>query len=96
MKNTYVNERDINLKSISDRHILREIEGFTSWRHFVVHQDRAWLLNAFEKIQGQVEKVHQASANPGDKDAVDAEVQALLDMFVDDVLNHLGDADEDE
>ena len=94
MKEKYKNERVLDLETITDRHVLREIEGFTSWRHFVVHQDRGWLLNALGKIQSQAEKIRLASANADDKQAYDAEVQNLLAMFEEEQLNHLGDEDE--
>ena len=84
----YTNDRVMDLKTITDRHINREIEGFNSWRHFVVHEDRAWLLNAMEKIQEQVDKIHVAAE---DKQVYATEVQKLLNMFEEDRLNHLGD-----
>jgi hypothetical protein len=87
-------ERVKNFNTISERHVDREIEGFKSWRHFVVHQDRGWLLNAFSKIQDQVEKVRQASGNADDRQAYENEVQELLSMFEEERLNHLGDEDK--
>ena len=91
MKEKYKNERVLDLETITDRHVLREIEGFTSWRHFVVHQDRAWLLAAIEKLQKQVKKVR---LNSGNGEVIDAELQKLLDMFEEEQLNHLGDDEE--
>ena len=87
-------ERVKNLETITDRHVAREIEGCTSWRHFVVHQDRGWLLNAFGKVKNQVEKIRQAENESGGEHVVEAEVQALLDMFEQETLNHLGDEDK--
>ena len=87
-------ERVKNFNTIAQRHVAREIEGFKSWRHFVVHQDRGWLLNAFGKIQGQVEKVRQASGNADDRQAYETEVQELLAMFEEERLNFLGDEDK--
>ena len=83
-------ERIKNFKTISDRHVLRDIEGCTSWRHFVVHQDRGWLLTAFGKIQEQVEKAQQLSGGD-DKQAFETEVKELLGMFEEGRLNFLGD-----
>ena len=40
----YKNDRIKNLGEITARHTFRDIEGCTSWRHFAVHEDRAWLL----------------------------------------------------
>jgi len=94
MEKPYKNERIKDLKEISKRHASREIEGCTSWRHFAVHEDRGWLLNALGKIQKQVEKVSQAAGNADDRQAQDAEVQKLLAMFEAEKLNHLGDADK--
>ena len=94
MKQDYKNERVIDFKTITDRHVLREIEGFTSWRHFVVHQDRAWLLAAIEKLQKQAKKARLNSGNTGDGEVIDAELQKLLDMFEEEQLNHLGDDEE--
>ena len=82
-------ERVKNLEEITQRHALREIEGFNSWRHFVVHQDRGWLMNALNKIQNQVEKVRGAA----DKDS-EAELNELLGMFEKERLNHLGDEEK--
>lgn len=82
-------ERVKNLEEITARHELREIEGFNSWRHFVVHQDRGWLMNAFQKIQNQVEKVRNAAG-----EATEAEVNELLSMFEKERLNHLGDEEK--
>jgi len=84
----YTNDRVMDLETITERHTHREMKGFTGWRHFVVHEDRAWLLNAMEKIQAQVEKIH---ATAGDEQAYDTEVKNLLDLFEDGRLNHLGD-----
>jgi hypothetical protein len=94
MKQDYKNERVLDLETITDRHVLREIEGFTSWRHFVVHQDRAWLLAAIEKLQKQAKKALLNAGNTGDGEAIDAELQKLLGMFEEEQLNHLGDEDE--
>jgi hypothetical protein len=82
-------ERVKNLEEITQRHELREIEGFNSWRHFVVHQDRGWLMNALEKIQNQVEKVRDAAG-----EASEAELSELLSMFEKEQLNHLGDEEK--
>jgi hypothetical protein len=87
-------ERVKNLKVITDRHVFREIEGCTSWRHFVVHQDRAWLLNAIGKIQNQVEKVRLAASESGKEQAIGTEINELLAMFEETRLNHLGDEDK--
>ena len=84
-------ERTKNFKTISERHVAREIEGCTSWRHFVVHQDRGWLLTAFGKIQDQIEKVRQLSGDNDDKQAFETEVKELLGMFEEGRLNYLGD-----
>lgn len=89
MKSNYKNERVKDLQAIADRYKSRVIEGCTSWRHFVVHEDRGWLLNALHKIQDQVEKVRQASA--ADKQALETELQNLFTMFEAEKLNHLGD-----
>jgi len=94
MEESYKNERIKDLKSITERHVSREIEGCTSWRHFAVHQERGWLLSALEKIQEQVENVRQASGNTGAKQAFEEEVGKLLDMFEENHLNHLGDEAE--
>jgi hypothetical protein len=94
MKNNHINDRVKDLKSITDRHMSREIEGCTSWRHFAVHEDRGWLLNALDKIQKQVEKVQKASAQSDDEQAFESEIQKLFGMFEEKSLNHLGDADE--
>jgi hypothetical protein len=82
-------ERVKNLEEITARHELREIEGFTSWRHFVVHQDRGWLMNALQKIQNQVEKIRETTG-----EATEAEVNELLNMFEKERLNHLGDEEK--
>lgn len=87
-------ERLKNFITITERHKAREIEGCTSWRHFVVHQDRGWLLKAFGKIQNQVEKVRQASGNTDEKQTFETEVQKLLVMFEKEQLNYLGDEDK--
>jgi len=89
MEHQYKNDRVKDLQSIRDRHSSREIEGCTSWRHFAVHQDRGWLLNALGKIQSQVEKVHRASGH--DEQKFESEMQKLFAMFEDKTLNHLGD-----
>ena len=81
-------ERIKNLKEISARHVAREIEGCSSWRHHAVHQDRGWLLNALEKIQNQVAKVRETQ---GDSAASQAEVNALLSLFEEERFNTLGD-----
>ena len=94
MEKPYKNERIKDLKEISKRHASREIEGCTSWRHFAVHQDRGWLLGAFEKIQEQVEKVRQASGNTDAELGFEEEVGKLLAMFEENHLNHLGDEAE--
>ena len=95
MEHQYKNDRVKDLKSISDRHSFREIEGCTSWRHFVVHEDRGWLLNALGKIQNQMEKVQQVSMAPGlDEQVFESELQKLFAMFEQKTLNHLGDPDE--
>jgi len=87
-------ERVKNFITIKERHEAREIEGFKSWRHFVVHQDRGWLLNAFGKIQDQVEKVQQASDKADERQVFETEVQKLLGMFEVGQLNYLGDDDK--
>ena len=79
------------MKDITARHESREVLGCTSWRHFAVHQDRAWLLNALGKIQRQVDKVRQAESS--DKAGVAAELKRLFAMFEEEELNHLGDKD---
>jgi len=94
MEQPYKNDRIKDLKHISDRHESREIEGCTSWRHFAVHQDRGWLLNALAKIRDQVEKVRQATGQGDDEQLFESELQKLLDMFEEKTLNHLGDADQ--
>ena len=95
MKNFYEHkeERVKTWKDITARHKSREIEGCNSWRHYAVHQDRAWLLNAIGKIQEQVEKVRQAESKSGEKYAIETEVYELLGMFDEETLNHLGDED---
>jgi hypothetical protein len=87
-------ERIKNFTTITERHVSREVEGCTSWRHFVVHQDRGWLLNAFDKIQHQVEKIRQSSGNADESQAFETGVQELLVMFEEEQLNHLGDDDK--
>ena len=87
-------ERVKNLHEITTRHVFREIEGCTSWRHFVVHQDRAWLLNAFGKVQNQVEKIRLAASKSGEEQAIGTEISELLAMFEEPRLNHLGDEDK--
>jgi hypothetical protein len=95
MEHQFKNDRVKDLKSISDRHSFREIEGCTSWRHFVVHEDRGWLLNALGKIQNQMEKVQQVSMAPGlDEQVFESELQKLFAMFEQNTLNHLGDTEE--
>ena len=89
MKKEFAKTRVKTLKDITSRHESREIKGCHSWRHFAVHQDRAWLLNALRKINDQVENIRQANDN--DKSRLDTEVQALLNMFERQTLNHLGD-----
>jgi len=93
MEQPYKNDRVKDLQHISDRHASREIEGCHSWRHFAVHQDRGWLLNALGKIQGQVQKVQQASAQGQDEQVFESELQKLFAMFEEKALNHLGDQD---
>jgi len=87
-------QRVKNFETIAERHKFREIEGCHSWRHFVVHEDRGWLLKAFARIQAQAEKVRQAQGDAGDKQAFEAEVQKLLAMFENEQLNYLGDEDK--
>ena len=87
-------ERVKNLEEITQRHELREIEGFNSWRHFVVHQDRGWLMNALEKIQNQVEKVRDAAGKASERSAIEAELNELFGMFEKERLNHLGDEEK--
>ena len=88
MKKDYKNKRVRTLQDIKARHDNREIEGCHSWRHFAVHQDRAWLLNAIGRIRDQVEKIRTAGS---DAQAQGAEVQKLLGLFEKETLNHLGD-----
>jgi len=87
-------ERIKNFNTISERHGVREIEGCKSWRHFVLHQDRGWLLEAFGKIQEQVEIIRQAAGNSDDKQALETEVKELLSMFEEGRLNFLGDEEK--
>ena len=94
MEKEYKEERVKTLKEITARHVSREIEGCSSWRHYAVHQDRAWLLNAIDKIREQVEKVRQAAGNSGENQTVEDEVDELLDMLQEGKLNHIGDEDE--
>ena len=94
MAKPYKNDRVKDLKSISDRHSSREIEGCHSWRHFAVHDDRGWLLNALGKIQNQVEKVRQASSPGQDEQVFESEMQKLFAMCEEKTFNHLGDAGE--
>ena len=89
MKKTFAKERVKTLENITARHESREIEGCHSWRHFAVHQDRGWLLNALGKIRNQVEKVRQAR-NENETNN-DAEVEALLGLITQETLNRLGD-----
>ena len=93
MSNEY-QERVKNFNTIAERHASREIEGCTSWRHFVVHQDRGWLLKAFSKIQDQVEIVRKTSGSADDQPVFEVEVQKLIAMFEEAQLNHLGDEDK--
>ncbi|MGA9572585.1 MAG: hypothetical protein WBS20_01425 [Lysobacterales bacterium] len=93
MEHQYKNDRIKDLQHISDRHSSREIEGCSSWRHYAVHEDRGWLLNALGKIHSQVEKVQKASAPGHDEQAFESEIQKLFAMFEEKTLNHLGDAD---
>ncbi len=89
MKKDYKNNRVRTLKEIAARHAAREIKGFHSWRHFAVHQDRAWLLNALDKLRNQADKIRQAKrAGQGIQDA---EVEALLKLLEEDTLDRLGD-----
>ena len=90
MKKEYENKRVQTLKDITARNTFREIEGCKSWRHFAVHQDRMWLLNAIEKIREQVGKVHQVEKNPGTGNDLNTELHALLNMFEEKTLNHIG------
>jgi hypothetical protein len=94
MEKPFKNDRTKDLKSISERHSAREIEGCHSWRHFAVHQDRGWLLNALGKITAQVEKVRQASGPGHDEQVFESEIQNLFALFEEKTLNHLGDQDE--
>jgi len=89
MKKEFAKTRVKTLKDITARHEAREIKGCHSWRHFAVHQDRAWLLNALRKINNQVESIRKADSN--DKSGLEAEIQTLLKMFERETLNHLGD-----
>ena len=91
MKKEYKSNRVRSLKEITARHESREIEGCTSWRHFAVHRDREWLLNAIGNIRDQVEKIRQNESRRQAGDPVDIEIQKLLGMFEDETLNHLGD-----
>lgn len=95
MERQFTNDRVKDLKSISDRHANREIVGCTSWRHFVVHEDRGWLLNALGKIRAQVDKVQQVSTGQGrDEQVFESELQKLFALFEAQTLNHLGDRQE--
>lgn len=89
MKKEFTKTRVKTLKDIAERHESREIKGCHSWRHFAVHQDRAWLLSALRKINNQVESIRRASTQ--DKSRLETEIQALLNMFEKETLNHLGD-----
>jgi hypothetical protein len=91
MEQPYKNDRVKDLRHISERHASREIEGCHSWRHFAVHQDRGWLLNALAKIQQQVAVIQQASAQGLDEQLFESELQKLFAMFDEKTLNHLGD-----
>ncbi len=79
------------LHDISERYAAREITGCVSWRHYAVHKDREWLLRALGKIRDQVEKIRQAENDRNKQDQLDAEVRALLKLFEEENLNHLGD-----
>ena len=91
MKKEYTEERVKTLTDITERHESREVLGCTSWRHFAVHQDRAWLLNALGKIQHQVENIRKAEQK--DKAGLGAKLKKLFAMFEEETLNHLGDKD---
>ena len=91
MKKVYESDRVRTLKEIAARNTSRDIEGFTSWRHFVVHQDRAWLLSAIDNIRNQVEKISQAESDPETAYDLNTEVRKLLGMFEEETLNHIGD-----
>jgi hypothetical protein len=91
MEQPYKNDRVKDLRHISERHASREIEGCHSWRHFAVHQDSGWLLNALTKIQQQVAVLQQASAQGLDEQLFESELQKLFAMFDEKTLNHLGD-----
>lgn len=91
MKKEFSKERVKTLKDITARHESREVLGCTSWRHFAVHQDRAWLLNALGKIRDQVENLREAEST--DEAGVGAELKKLFAMFEEEKLNHLGDKD---
>jgi len=88
MKQEFTSDRVKSLSEISARHAGREIEGCTSWRHHAVHEDRAWLLNAIGKIHAQVDRVKAArGGDPG----LEAELDALLALFEQPALDHIGD-----
>jgi len=89
MKKDYKNNRSRSMSEIAARHAAREIKGFHSWRHFAVHQDRAWLLNALDKVRVQVENIR--SGKQQGQAAADAEVEKLLGLFEAETLDHLGD-----
>jgi len=89
MKKDYKNKRSRSLNEITARHAAREIKGFHSWRHFAVHQDRAWLLNALDKVRTQVEKIRHGKQQG--QAAMDSEVEKLLGLFEAETLDHLGD-----
>ncbi len=91
MDKEFKEERVKSLSEITARHEHREIEGCASWRHYAVHQDRAWLLSAIRKIRAQVEKIRQAESDNKGKISLDAEVSKLLGMFEEETLNHVGD-----
>lgn len=92
MKKDYKNKRSRTLNEIAARHAAREIKGFHSWRHFAVHQDRAWLLNAINRIRDQVRKIQKAQGE--DQSTLDSELQALMRLFEEETLDHIGDQSE--
>jgi len=88
MKQEFKSDRVKSLSEISNRHAAREIEGCTSWRHHAVHEDRAWLLNAIGKIHAQVDRVKTARSTG---QGIDRELDALLALFEEPALDHIGD-----
>ncbi len=94
MDKGFKEERVKSLSEITARHEYREIEGCASWRHYAVHQDRAWLLNAIKIIRSQVEKIRQADSDDKEKTSLEAEVNKLLGMFKEETLNHIGDENQ--